>query len=132
MQVRRQHLPTKVGPADWFTGQVWMDSLAGPDTDAGIEVLSVHFTPGSRTAWHSHPRGQVLHVVEGAGYVQSRGGEVEHVHAGDTVSTAADEEHWHGAAPGSFMSHLAVQPASPDGRKTAWGDHVTDEEYPAG
>jgi quercetin dioxygenase-like cupin family protein len=84
----------------------------------------VHFTPGARTAWHSHPHGQLLHVTEGAGLVQSRGGAREQIKAGDTVESAPGEWHWHGATPTTFMTHIAVS----DGT-TEWAEHVTDEEY---
>lgn len=133
MGVEREHSGTKQGPADWFTGQVWLDVLASPQNGGpDLEIFKVNFSPGARTAWHSHPEGQVLVITDGAGLVQSRGREVEHVHAGDRVTTAPREEHWHGAGPGTFMSHIAVQARGRDGRTTDWGDHVTDEEYQAG
>jgi quercetin dioxygenase-like cupin family protein len=94
-------------------------------------VLSVHFAPRARTAWHRHPFGQVLHVTEGAGLVQSRGGEPEAIRAGDTVQAGAGEWHWHGAGPGTFMTHLAVQEADENGQTSEWGEHVTDDEYRA-
>jgi len=106
-----------------------MDEIAAPAPPARTRVLSVHFAPGARTAWHRHPFGQILHVTEGAGLVQSRDGEAEAIGAGDTVQAAAGEWHWHGAGPGTFMTHLAVQEADADGRTTEWGEHVTDEEY---
>ena len=102
---------------------------AAPVPPARVRVLSVHFAPGARTAWHRHPFGQVLHVSEGAGLVQSRGGEPEAIRAGDTVQAAAGEWHWHGAGPGTFMTHLAVQETGADGQSTEWGDHVSDDEY---
>jgi quercetin dioxygenase-like cupin family protein len=117
------------GPAENFTGTAWMDKIAIPSDAAPVAVYSVHFTPGARTAWHAHPRGQVLHVTEGAGLVQARGGDVTEIRAGDTVWTEAGEWHWHGAGPRTFMTHLAVQQAV-DGKTAEWGDQVTDE-YPA-
>jgi quercetin dioxygenase-like cupin family protein len=117
------------GPAENFTGTAWMDKIAIPSEASPVAVYSVHFTPGSRTAWHAHPRGQVLHVTEGSGLVQARGGDVMEIRAGDTVWTEAGEWHWHGAGPRSFMTHLAVQQAV-DGATAHWGEHVTDE-YPA-
>ena len=89
----------------------------------------MHFTPGARTAWHEHPRGQILHVLEGSGRVQSRGGPVEEIRAGDTVVAEPGEWHWHGAGPGAFMTHLALQEAGDDGAHAHWGDHVSDEDY---
>jgi quercetin dioxygenase-like cupin family protein len=92
-------------------------------------MLSIHFAPGGRTAWHHHPFGQILHVTEGEGLVQRRGGGREPIGAGDTVQAEAGEWHWHGAGPGTFMTHLAVQEADDDGQTTYWGEHVTDDEY---
>jgi quercetin dioxygenase-like cupin family protein len=120
---------TKPGPEDWFTGPVWLDEIAAPARPARVRVLSVHFTPGARTAWHCHPLGQVLHVTDGAGLVASRGGGPEVIRAGDTVHAGPGEWHWHGAGPGSFMTHLAIQEADDEGRTAEWGDHVTDDEY---
>jgi quercetin dioxygenase-like cupin family protein len=114
------------GPGERFTGTVWIDKIAAPSDASPIAVYSVHFTPGSRTAWHAHPRGQTLHVTEGAGLVQRRGGEVEPIRAGDTVWTDAGEWHWHGAAPRTFMTHLAVQEAV-DGATAEWGEHAAVE-----
>jgi quercetin dioxygenase-like cupin family protein len=92
-------------------------------------MVNVHFAPGARTAWHRHPHGQVLHVLEGEGLVQRKGGEVEAIRAGDTVWIEPGEWHWHGAAPRTFMTHLAVVEAAEDGTTTEWHAHVTD--YPA-
>ncbi|MCA1825032.1 MAG: cupin domain-containing protein [Frankia sp.] len=114
--------PTVHGPAEWFTGNVWIDTIAGGDGRLG--VAAVHFTPGARSAWHSHSNGQTLYVTEGEGRVQSRGAAVVSIHAGDSVYTPADETHWHGAAPDRFMTHLSLT----DG-EASWGDHVTDDEY---
>ena len=84
------------GPAEWFTGEVWIDAIT---TGPHVRLLSVHFTPGARTAWHTHPFGQTIHVTEGAGLAQSRGGPIEPIRAGDTVLFEPDEDHWHGAGP---------------------------------
>ncbi len=129
MEIRRGGRDTDQGPARQFTGSVWLDKIAVPSEKSPVAVFSVHFAPGARTAWHSHPRGQVLHVTEGSGLVQRRGGEVEEIGTGDTVWTEAGEWHWHGAGPASFMTHLAVQQAV-DGVTAHWGDHVIGE-YPA-
>lgn len=121
MEIDRKPKDTDRGSADWFTGEVWMNHVG--DTEH-TRVLSVHFTPGARTAWHAHPGGQVLHVTEGAGLVQSRGGDRQAVRKGDTVTAPPGEVHWHGAAPGTIMTHIAVS----DGT-TEWHEHVTDDEY---
>lgn len=128
MEIWRSGRETDQGPAEMFTGSVWMDKIATPSEVSPVAVLSVHFAPGARTAWHAHPRGQVLHVTEGSGLVQRRGGGVERIGAGDTVRAEPGEWHWHGAGPGTFMTHLAVQQAV-DGSSAEWGDHVTGE-YP--
>ncbi len=133
MEISRKRRDTIPGPKDWFTGSVWMDEIAAPAPPARTRVLSVHFAPGARTAWHYHPFGQVLHVTEGAGLVQSRGGgDPEPIRAGDTVNAEAGEWHWHGAGPATFMTHLAIQEADGDGQTAMWGNHVTDEEYLGG
>jgi len=122
MDVSREPDDAIKGPADRFSGDVWMWPRIGATEHT--EVRSVLFTPGARTAWHRHPGGQVLHVTEGSGLVQSRGAAREEIRAGDSVTTAPDEWHWHGAAPGGFMVHLAVS----DGT-TQWAEQVTDDEY---
>ncbi|HEV2361698.1 MAG TPA: cupin domain-containing protein [Acidimicrobiales bacterium] len=124
--------PSVKGPAEWFTGDVWLDQLARGDEPSRVRVSAVRFAPGARTAWHSHALGQTLHVTEGAGRIQARGGEIHHIHAGDTIYTSANEWHWHGAAPDHFMSHLSItESAGPDKAESEWADHVTDEEYGA-
>ncbi|NEM91962.1 (R)-mandelonitrile lyase [Galbitalea soli] len=125
--------PTATGPAALFTGHVWFDVIAPPQPGIPpLKVNLVHFSPGARTAWHSHALGQTLHITEGAGYVQSRGGELRKVLPGQTIYTPPGEEHWHGAAPDHFMSHLAmwVGTESPDVVETTWAEHVSEEEYP--
>ena len=129
MQVNRGGKDSAQGPQEQFTGTVWLDRISEPSPVSPIAVYSVHFTPGAHTAWHAHPRGQVLHVTEGTGLVQNRDGEVQEIRAGDTVWTEAGEWHWHGAGPRTFMTHLAVQQAV-DGATAQWGEHVIDE-YPA-
>lgn len=123
---------TQPGPAEWFTGEVWIDEISTGEAPSRWHALSVRFAPAARTAWHSHPRGQVLHVTDGVGRVQREGGSVTEIRAGDTVHVEAGELHWHGAAPHSFMTHLAIQEAGPDGTTAEWGDHVTDAEYRGG
>ena len=129
MQVIRTRPESQPGPAERFTGSVWIDPIAIGDPPSSVRALSVHFTPGARTAWHQHPRGQILYVVEGHGLVQQRGRPVEQIRAGDTIVTLPGEWHWHGAAPGAFMTHLAIQEVDNDRIDAYWGEHVTDQEY---
>jgi quercetin dioxygenase-like cupin family protein len=117
------------GPADWFTGQVWMDDL-GALPGLGVRALRVTFSPGARTAWHAHPGGQVLHVMDGVGRVQSAGGPVRQLRPGDTVVAGPGEQHWHGAAPDQVMSHVAISANDPvTGEQTTWAQHVSDADY---
>jgi quercetin dioxygenase-like cupin family protein len=132
MDIIRGGTARKRGPGDWFTGEVWLQEIARGEPPSRLRALRVSFTPGARTAWHSHPVGQVLHVAEGSGRVQSRGGTVEEIAAGDIVRTPPGEWHWHGAAPEAAMTHLALQEADDTGSTTAWDRHVSDEEYLAG
>ena len=129
--VNRQ--PTAKGPAQWFTGDVYFDVIARGDEPSRVRVNTVRFAPGARTAWHAHAMGQTLHVTQGVGLVQSRGGELLVMRPGDTVYTPPGEWHWHGAAPESFMIHLAIweSPGPSAGEETTWGDRVTDAEYGA-
>jgi quercetin dioxygenase-like cupin family protein len=92
----------------------------------------VHFTPGARTAWHTHPLGQTIYVTEGVGLCQQRGGPVEVLRPGDRVFFEPDEDHWHGAAPDRLMTHIAMQQQDGQGNVVTWGEHVTDVEYSAG
>lgn len=129
MQITRNNLETGRGPGDWFTGTVFIDTIAAPSTESQIGAGSVHFTPGARTAWHTHPRGQTIWVTEGVGLCGRRGGPIEVIRPGDRVFFQPGEDHWHGAAPTRFMTHLAMQQADDEGNVVTWGDHVTDEEY---
>lgn len=123
---------TANNPPEWFTGEVWLDPVAAPSAPGQqANAAIVRFAPSARTAWHSHPGGQTLHILEGVALVQSRGGAVSEVSAGNTVLCPPGEEHWHGAAPHSFMSHLAVWDTLPGQPSAIWGDHVTDSEYAA-
>jgi len=131
MQVTRNSLETTPGPEDWFTGAVFIDTVAVPSQGSRLAAASVHFTPGARTAWHSHPNGQTIYVTEGVGLAQRRGGPAEVIRAGDRVFFEPGELHWHGAAPDRFMTHLALHQVDDDGTAATWGDHVTDEEYAA-
>ena len=114
--------------AERFTGDVWVDGItngAGPGT---ATLATVRFAPGARTAWHVHENGQTLHVTDGVGIVQSRDGRTIVMRPGDTVYTPPGVWHWHGAAPNSFMAHLALSVA---GGNVDWGEHVTSDEYDA-
>jgi quercetin dioxygenase-like cupin family protein len=129
MQITRNKGATAVGPADWFTGAVFIDQVATPAGESRLGAASVHFTPGARTAWHTHPNGQTIWVLEGVGRCQRRGGPVEEIRPGDRVFFEPGEEHWHGAAPARFMTHLALHQVDDDGNAATWGEHVTDAEY---
>jgi quercetin dioxygenase-like cupin family protein len=129
MQITRNTLDTITGPEDWFTGTVLIDSLAAPSGASRVSVSNVHFTPGARTAWHTHPNGQTIWVTEGVGLCQRRGGPIELIRPGDRVFFEPGEEHWHGAAATRFMAHIAIVQVDDEGHPAKWGDHVTDEEY---
>ena len=123
---RRPKQPTGKGPAEWFTGEVWIDPITQGEPPSKLSIAAVHFTPGARTAWHSHEGGQTLFVTEGRGLVQSHGGQTVEIGAGDVIYTPDGEEHWHGATPEHFMTHLSITEGAPH-----WGTHVTDAEYQA-
>lgn len=129
MQITRSSVATRVGPAEWFTGAVYIDLVAEPSGPSRIAANSVHFTPGAHTAWHTHPLGQTIYVTEGVGRCQRRGGPIEEIRPGDRVFFEPGEEHWHGAAPDRFMTHIAMQEADDTGSPVTWGVHVTAEEY---
>jgi quercetin dioxygenase-like cupin family protein len=129
MEITRSGAQTTPGPSEWFTGAVFLDTVAAPSGVSRVSASSVHFAPGARTAWHTHPNGQTIYVVEGVGRAQRRGGPIEEIRPGDRVFFEPGEEHWHGAAPDRFMVHLALLDVGEDGSVADWGDHVTDEEY---
>jgi quercetin dioxygenase-like cupin family protein len=129
MEITRNSLETSRGSADWFTGAVFIDSISTPSDRSRIGAASVHFAPGARTAWHTHPHGQTIWVTEGVGLCQRRGGPVETIGPGDRVFFEPGEDHWHGAAPTRFMTHIAMQQADEAGNVVAWGEHVSDDEY---
>ena len=116
---------------DYFTGTVWQDPIIEAPTPARVRAALVTFEPGARTAWHTHPLGQTLHVVSGIGRVQLWGGPVREIRAGDTVWIAPGEKHWHGASPNAAMVHIAMQEAL-DGSHVTWLEHVTDAQYGGG
>ena len=121
--------PTRKGAADIFVGDVWVDRLAGGQPSSRIRVSLVRFAPGARNAWHAHALGQTLHVLDGVGRTQARGGPLLELRAGDTIYAAPGEWHWHGAAPDHFMTHLAMWEAPADGPESEWAEHVSDEVY---
>ena len=131
MQITRSTTDTVVGPSDWFTGAVYIDAVAAPSGVSRLSASWVHFTPAARTAWHTHPNGQTIFVLEGVGYAQRRGGPIEVIRPGDRIFFEPEEEHWHGAVATRFMAHLAMVQVDDEGIPATWGDHVTDEEYEA-
>jgi len=139
MEIKRSgSQPSAKGPGNWFTGTVRIDPLfeAPPPSEtsgvasepARVRGASVTFEPGARTAWHTHPLGQTLIVTSGLGWAQREGGPIEEIRPGDVVWFAPDEKHWHGAAPTTAMTHIAIQEAL-DGKVVEWMEKVSDEEY---
>jgi threonine dehydrogenase-like Zn-dependent dehydrogenase/quercetin dioxygenase-like cupin family protein len=126
MEITRNSIETTRGPSDWFSGTVFIDTIAAAEP---LSSAAVHFTPGARTAWHTHPRGQTIFVTEGIGLCQRDGGSIEVIRPGDRVFFEPGENHWHGAAPTRFMTHIAMQLADESGSPVTWGEHVSDEEY---
>ncbi len=120
--------PSAKGSAAYFTDDVRIDPLFSPPEPARVAMAHVTFEPGARTAWHTHPFGQTLIVTAGCGWAQREGGPVEEIRPGDVVWFAPGEKHWHGAAPATAMSHIAIQEKL-DGSPVAWLEHVTDEQY---
>jgi quercetin dioxygenase-like cupin family protein len=123
--------PSRKGPSDWFTGIVWIDPILLGEAPSRMRANRVSFEPGARTAWHTHPVGQTLHVLTGFGLVQLEGQPIQEIHPGDTVVIAPNERHWHGAAASSTMVHLALQETDAHGVDVVWMEQVTDEEYAA-
>jgi quercetin dioxygenase-like cupin family protein len=121
-------VPTRRAPSDAFTGTVWQDPIVEAPAPARVRASRVSFEPGARTAWHTHPLGQSLHVLSGLGRVQTWGGPVREIRPGDTVWIPPGEKHWHGASPDAGMVHIAIQEAL-DGSQVNWMEHVTDEQY---
>ena len=126
--------PTVKNPPDKFAGDVWLDLIATPhDPDQRMTVATVRFAPGARTAWHSHARGQYLRVTQGVARFGHRDGTIIDVPAGQTLYTPPGEDHWHAAAPGCFMEHIAMLEAGDDpATSTIWKEHITDDQYSGG
>jgi quercetin dioxygenase-like cupin family protein len=121
--------PTTKAESDKFTGDAWFDLLIRGEPPSRVRASVVRFAPGARNAWHRHAVGQVIHVTDGIGRMQAKGGELLQIRAGDTVQTPPGEWHWHGAAPDRFMTHLTIYEADDDGAETDWGEQVSDAEY---
>jgi quercetin dioxygenase-like cupin family protein len=122
--------PSSQGPADWFTGTVRIDPLFQANAPARAIGASVTFEPGARTAWHTHPLGQTLIVTAGCGRARHWGGPIEEIRPGDVIWIPPGEKHWHGAAPTTAMTHIAIQEQL-DGKAVDWMEKVSDEQYQA-
>jgi quercetin dioxygenase-like cupin family protein len=131
MEIKRAgSQPSAKGPADYFTGVVRIDPLFDREDPARAAGAVVTFEPCARTAWHTHPLGQALFVTAGCGRVGRWGGAVEEIRPGDVVLIAPNEKHWHGAAPTTAMTHIAIQEKL-NGKVVEWLEKVTDEQYGA-
>jgi quercetin dioxygenase-like cupin family protein len=129
MEIKRSgSVPSRKTPPESFTGTVWQDPIIEAPAPARIRGAWVRFEPKARTAWHTHPLGQTLHVVQGVGRVQVWGEPIREIRPGDTVWIAPNEKHWHGAGPDTAMTHIALQEAL-DGKHVTWMEHVTDAQY---
>jgi len=131
MKITHSTTDTTKGPAESFTGDVYVDMIPSPSAPSRVRAAVVHLTPGARTAWHTHPLGQTIYVTEGIGRCQSEGAPIEELRPGDSVFFEPGENHWHGATPTRFMTHTAIQETDDTGSTVAWGRHVTDDEYRA-
>ncbi len=129
MDIRRcGSVPSRRAPASAFTGTVWQDPIIEAEAPARLKSNLVVFEPGARTAWHTHPLGQTLYVTSGCGRIQSWGGPIQEIRAGDVVWIPPGEKHWHGAGPTTMMAHISMQEGQ-DGVAVDWLEHVTDEQY---
>ena len=132
MEIKRSgSQPSTKGPTDYFTGSVRIDPLFTAPSPARAACASVTFEPGARTAWHTHPLGQVLIVTAGCGWTQCEGEAVVEIRAGDVIWCPPNHHHWHGATPTTSMTHIAIQEAL-DGKVVTWMEKVTEEQYLAG
>lgn len=120
--------PNRRPPAEWFTGTVWQEPIVEAPEPARLRAATVHFEPGARTNWHTHPLGQTLFVVSGFGRAQTLGGPIIELRPGDTVWIPPGEKHWHGAGPNTAMRHIAMHEAL-DGVHVEWLEPVSDEDY---
>jgi quercetin dioxygenase-like cupin family protein len=122
--------PSSKGSTEYFTGAVRVDPLFEAPEPARVVGASVTFEPGARTAWHTHPLGQTLIVTEGLGRVQRWGGPIEDIRPGDVIWFPPGEKHWHGAAPTTAMTHIAIQERL-DGKTVDWMEKESSEQYQA-
>ena len=130
MNVRRSgELPSQAAPTAQFTGRVWMDALTDAPPPSRLHVARVTFEPGARTAWHTHPLGQVLVAVSGIGFAQAAAEAAIELHPGDTLLIAPGERHWHGGAPDHTFVHLSMQQADEEDAQADWFDHVSEDDY---
>ena len=120
--------PTQKSSSAWFTGAVWQDPIVEAPEPARVRAVKVTFEPGARTAWHTHPLGQTLHLISGIGLIGLRDDHPKIINAGDTVWIPPNEEHWHGATPTNSMTHIAIQ-ESMNGSVANWLEKVADAEY---
>jgi len=125
---RAEQRATRRGNEAYFSGVVWLDEIIKSPPETGVNAFRVTFAPSARTAWHTHPKGQILHIEAGVGRVQKWGEAVQEVRPGDTVYFAPGEKHWHGASPDRLMVHLAIQPTEA-GADAVWLEQVTDMQY---
>src|SRR5215471_1045026 len=125
---RKEDLTTAEGPEEFFTGKATITGQFQRPEPSRVGGAIVHFEPGARTAWHTHPAGQTLYILSGVGRVQSLGGPVRDVRAGDVIWFSPGEKHWPGAGPTTTMSHMAITEVS-DGKFVAWMEKVVDEQY---
>ena len=123
-----KNIQTARAPAEYFTGETWIDYLV-KNENIKCNVGKVTFSPAARNYWHTHPAGQVLIVTEGKGYVQKKGEPIQLILPGDVVIILPGEEHWHGAAPDSLFTHIAIQLHTDKGEDINWLKEVTDVEY---
>ncbi len=121
--------PSSTVDPDWYTGMVWTTELAAGEAPHRLRVVLATFLPRARTAWHTHPFGQILVATSGTGRVQLAGGPVQALNPGDSVTIAPGERHWHGAGPHQVFAHISIQGATEDGSMADWSDPVTDEEF---
>jgi len=123
--------PSSKGPSEWFTGTVRVDPVFQAKAPARGMGAGVTFEPGARTAWHAHALGQTLIVTAGCGRVQSWGNPIEEIHPGDVVWFEPGEKHWHGAAPTTALTHLAIVEKIDD-ESTVWMEKVSEGQYQGG
>lgn len=130
--LRNEHHASWKGPEKRFTGTAWIDEIVTAAAPSHFKALTVFFEAGARTAWHTHPRGQALYFLSGLGRVQIKGQPPQEMHPGDTVWIGPGEAHWHGAAPGRTVTHIALHEVDEKGEEVTWLEKVTDAEYASG